>query len=277
MRRLRDGAGDGDATEASRAAPGNDLRLPGRDARSGPCPPRTLVVAAYASARAGVRALLAENNDDNVHIIGDIENADLLARLLPDMRPDVLVLEAAPSERQGGGDERAANVAAVLDALNAYAQMSASAETPALVVLGDAPSRAVVSRLAAASLPGWAYLLRAEADAVRLQNAVRAAASGLVVLDAAVSLALLRDATAERTNAGKAQTASYPAEETLTPREVDVLEKMAEGLPNKIIAVRLGISLHTVKFHVAQILGKLNASSRTEAVTVGARRGFITI
>jgi len=237
------------------------------------------VVAAYASARAGVRALLAENGDRDIHVIGDIERADLLARLLSDLRPDVLVLDAAPSLPQNGrgGDERAASVEAILDAL---AEGDARAEMPALVVLGDTPSRADVSRLAAASLPGWAYLLRAEADAARLQNAVRAVASGLVVLDASVSLALLRDNNVPLASpaapSGGQTIPSLPGE-VLTPREVDVLEKMAEGLPNKIIAVRLGISLHTVKFHVAQILGKLNASSRTEAVTVGARRGFITI
>lgn len=51
---------------------------------------------------------------------------------------------------------------------------------------------------------------------------------------------------------------------------------MAQGLANKQIGVKLGISLHTVKFHVAQILAKLNAASRTEAVTVGARRGYVS-
>ena len=68
-----------------------------------------------------------------------------------------------------------------------------------------------------------------------------------------------------------------PAGETLTVRETEVLQLVAQGLPNKIIASRLGISLHTVKFHVAAILAKLNASSRTEAVTLGARRGYVVL
>ncbi len=66
-------------------------------------------------------------------------------------------------------------------------------------------------------------------------------------------------------------------EEPLTPREVQVLERLAEGLPNKAIAARLGISAQTVKFHVASISGKLGAANRTDAVRRAARRGLITI
>jgi DNA-binding NarL/FixJ family response regulator len=66
-------------------------------------------------------------------------------------------------------------------------------------------------------------------------------------------------------------------EEPLTPREVEVLELLAEGLPNKSIAEQLGISDQTVKFHVASILGKLGASNRTDAVRRALRRGLIRI
>jgi DNA-binding NarL/FixJ family response regulator len=67
------------------------------------------------------------------------------------------------------------------------------------------------------------------------------------------------------------------AEETLTPRETQVLELLAEGLPNRAIAERLGISDQTVKFHVASISGKLGASNRTDAVRRAVRRGLITL
>jgi len=63
--------------------------------------------------------------------------------------------------------------------------------------------------------------------------------------------------------------------QALTPREKEVLRLMADGLSNKIIAYRLGISEHTAKFHVTSIFSKLNAGSRTEAVTVGVRMGLI--
>ena len=65
--------------------------------------------------------------------------------------------------------------------------------------------------------------------------------------------------------------------EVLTPREIEVLELVAEGLPNKAIAARLAISDQTVKFHVSSICGKLGAANRTEAVRRALRRGLITL
>jgi DNA-binding NarL/FixJ family response regulator len=68
-----------------------------------------------------------------------------------------------------------------------------------------------------------------------------------------------------------------PGVEELTPREVEVLELVAEGLPNKAVAVRLGISDQTVKFHLTSITGKLGAANRTDAVRRAVRRGLITL
>lgn len=66
-------------------------------------------------------------------------------------------------------------------------------------------------------------------------------------------------------------------EEALTAREMDVLERLAEGLTNKAIAHALGISDQTVKFHVAAIIGKLGATNRTDAVRRAVRRGLVAI
>src|ERR1035438_5187782 len=96
--------------------------------------------------------------------------------------------------------------------------------------------------------------------------AVEAAAAGLVVLHPQDIPALVTERPLPT-----AQT------QTLTPREVQVLAMLAEGHGNKTIAWKLGISEHTAKFHVASILGKLNAGTRTEAVTLGIRRGLILI
>jgi DNA-binding NarL/FixJ family response regulator len=65
--------------------------------------------------------------------------------------------------------------------------------------------------------------------------------------------------------------------EPLTPREIEVLELLAEGLPNKAIAARLRISDQTVKFHVSSISGKLGAANRTDAVRRAVRQGLITL
>ena len=65
--------------------------------------------------------------------------------------------------------------------------------------------------------------------------------------------------------------------ESLTPREVEVLELVAQGLPNKAIAARLGISDQTVKFHLTSISGKLGAINRTDAVRRAVRRGLVSL
>lgn len=103
--------------------------------------------------------------------------------------------------------------------------------------------------------------------AERLAVAARAAAADLVVLDPAFAIAV---------KSGRARDAEQPVEE-LTPRELEVLQLMAEGFSNKEIAERLGITDHTVKFHVNTILSKLDAHSRTEAVTRAARLGLIIL
>jgi DNA-binding NarL/FixJ family response regulator len=66
-------------------------------------------------------------------------------------------------------------------------------------------------------------------------------------------------------------------DEPLTPREVQVVELLAQGLPNKAIAARLGISDQTVKFHLASIAGKLGAANRTDTVRRAVRRGLIDL
>jgi DNA-binding NarL/FixJ family response regulator len=65
--------------------------------------------------------------------------------------------------------------------------------------------------------------------------------------------------------------------EPLTPRELQVLELVADGLPNKAIAVRLGVSDETVKFHLGSVFGKLGASNRTDAVRLALRRGLVPL
>lgn len=103
--------------------------------------------------------------------------------------------------------------------------------------------------------------------AERVAAAARAAAADLLVLDPAFTIAVLpvRDRDAET------------IVEDLTRRELDVLQLLAEGFSNKEIAERLGITDHTVKFHVTTILSKLDAHSRTEAVTKAARLGLIIL
>jgi two-component system nitrate/nitrite response regulator NarL len=110
-------------------------------------------------------------------------------------------------------------------------------------------------------------LLPRETDGPNLRAALIAAAQGLIVLEPSIAATLLP--------AGGQAQAPPPGE--LTPREREVLQLLAEGLPNKTIASHLNISEHTVKFHVNAIMTKLGAQSRTDAVMRATRAGLIVL
>jgi DNA-binding NarL/FixJ family response regulator len=111
---------------------------------------------------------------------------------------------------------------------------------------------------------GFRAVLPQDCSSAELIAAIEAAAAGLIVLRVQDMEALPGEVK---------RTEAVP----LTPREIEVLELVADGLGNKEISFRLGISEHTVKFHVNSILGKLNAATRAEAVAVGIREGLILL
>lgn len=128
-----------------------------------------------------------------------------------------------------------------------------------VVVLAQGPDEAAEALAAGAR----AVVLR-DAGPDRLAAALAAAAHGLVALDRSLG-PWLRPPPPARDGEG------------LTPREVEVLALLAEGLPNKAIARRLGVSERTAKFHVESILGKLGAESRSEAIVLAVHRGLVAI
>lgn len=148
------------------------------------------------------------------------------------------------------------------------------------VVLASVPSEDLPATDAAAVLltgeswtaeavrAGVRAILPANASAAEILAAVESAAAGLAVLDPRDLDALLAAAPAVPVSTDSSN---------LTARELEVLRMLAEGAANKTIAWKLAISEHTVKFHVASILAKLGASTRTEAVTVGIRKGLVLL
>lgn len=214
-----------------------------------------LVAAARASARARLESVVAASRA--LRLVSGPPDAPL-ARQVQALRPDVVLVDL-----DGG------RLDTVLAALPEPA-------TAALVVLADAPRRmradlAVERGLVRAVLPR-------DATSGEILAALDAVAAGLVVLHPDVladALDVARGPRARR-EAPPAPGVADPAQ-PLTAREVEVLGMLAEGLGNKTIASRLGISTHTAKFHVASILAKLGAGSRTEAVTIGMRRGLVVI
>src|SRR5438132_10252638 len=138
----------------------------------------------------------------------------------------------------------------------------------AIVLLTEVRDARSISRLLRS---GVRAILSRESDSDDVLSAIYAAYDGLVLLSTPTAETLA------------AVYGDHPLEvedelsEEITSRETDVLRMLAEGLVNKDIAVRLGISEHTVKFHISSILDKLGASTRTEAISLGIRRGLIPI
>jgi DNA-binding NarL/FixJ family response regulator len=201
--------------------------------------------------RAGLEALLTAS--PKLAVVGRAPDVTALAQQVEGVQPDVVLLQVELHE-----DE----------AIAALPTLSAGTHPPAVVVLVDEPSS---TWTAAALRSGVRAILPRQAVAAEIVAAIETAAAGLVVLHPDAVDALLPAApSAPRTLPGSAQ-------QTLTPREIEVLGMIAEGMGNKEIAWRLGLSEHTVKFHISAIFAKLHATSRTEAVTLGIRQGLIML
>jgi two-component system, NarL family, response regulator YdfI len=120
---------------------------------------------------------------------------------------------------------------------------------------------------------GASAVLSRSADPTEIVAVIRALASGFIVLQRPLLAALLDQ------SAAAAEPSNRDADGTprLTAREIEVLAALADGASNKEIARRLDISFHTVKFHVAAILDKLEAESRTEAVVKASQLGIVML
>jgi DNA-binding NarL/FixJ family response regulator len=194
----------------------------------------------------------------------------------------IRLLIAAPSAVTRAGLEALVASSPGVELLGSYPDLSAVEDLRPDVVLAAVPQAelvpaAAIVLLTADEQPPWTAdafrtgvraLLPRDASAAAILAAVEAAASGLAVVDP-------HDLEGLLASAAPAPLLGDPP--AITARELEVLRMMAEGAANKTIAWKLGISEHTVKFHVASILTKLNAGSRTEAVTLGIRRGLIMI
>lgn len=201
--------------------------------------PGTAAVAICA-ADPGRRAQLARSlgADAGLALAGAVGDAAALMRLIEQGVVDLVVADM-PSAEEVRRWTRRHRAAAVIALADAV---------PALDLL-RAGARAVLAR---------------SADASDIAIAVRAVQRGLCVLPHNIL--------------HEPAPAVHAVDETpLTAREFDVLAALADGLSNKAIARRLGISFHTAKFHVAGILAKLDADSRTEAVTKAAQRGLVML
>lgn len=202
---------------------------------------RVVIVGDDPLARGGLAGILSSR--PGLSVAGGLTLGDAVARSASALRPDVVVCDL-------GQDSEAARIA-----LREIARTG----VPVLAIFGPG------GRSSDALAAGARGIVARNTDADTLDAAVRAVESGLVVMDEAAAGPFLR--REER----------RAPDDPLTPRELEVLDLLAEGLSNKLIADRLRISEHTVKFHVNAILGKLGAETRTEAVVAAARLGLILL
>ena len=204
---------------------------------------RVLVVAQRPLARAGLRSLLPEQE-----LAGEASSIEQALQLSSSLECDLVFIEL----NEDVSDEWL------------HAAESLLAAGKHLVILGE-PSARQARQLIEVGVRG---ILPMNAGVDEVSAALQAASRGLLVLDPKALQAMLSpQEIIEEVN----------EPDGFTEREREVLELLARGWPNRMIANKLQISEHTVKFHVASLLNKLGASSRTEAVTRAVRRGLLAL
>lgn len=211
---------------------------------------RVLVSAHSALRRAELETIV--RTSEATTLAGSIYGLDMFSRQARDFQPDVLLADI------GGADSLALSRQSALDEDTALLSVVAIAD--------NADLRWVIPALR----NGMKSVLSRDASAQEIITAIQAAFTGLVLLESDVVKTILQNLRAAPRSPGEEM-------ESLTAREIEVLRMLGDGLANKAIATRLGISEHTVKFHISSVLSKMGAATRTEAVTQGIRNGLILI
>ena len=208
---------------------------------------RILIADDHPVVRDGLVAILS--TQDDLEVVGEAGNGRETVALAAERQPNVILLDLAMPEMDG------------VETLRQLRQANPDVRVIVFTAF-DTDERILTAVQAGAQ----GYLLKG-APRQELFNAIRVVHSGGSLLQPIVASRLLRQVSQEP---------EQPVE-PLTPRELEVLERLAQGLQNKEIAAELVISERTVKFHVSAILGKLDAGNRTEAVAIAAQRGLITL
>jgi DNA-binding NarL/FixJ family response regulator len=229
---------------------------------------RILLADDHPIVREGLRAVLETQPD--FEVIGTPEQAasgDEALHLALELQPDILLLDLEMPVMDGVETIRRLRQQLRLD------PRKGDGFRPRIIVFTafDNDERIIAALEAGAN----GYLLKG-APREDIFNAIRVTMQGGSLLQPVIASKLLRHVGKQNTLRPLAtqHSASY---ETLTERELEVLALLAQGMPNKEIAAHLTISERTAKFHVSSIMGKLGATNRTEAVSLAAQKGLITL
>ena len=213
-----------------------------------------------------------------IDVLVEASSPDLYAEIADLLRDHsrLRLIESAPDAAAGEESQRQPGVVVVaVDAGGeaAFESLGWVAAGVPIILLVENSARQISQALP----PGVRAILPRNVTPAEIAGAIEGVSAGLYVFHPSDvdSISMLRPR--EAPVAEVAPELAEPLVEPLTPREIEVLQLLSEGLGNKEIASRLNISEHTAKFHVASIMGKLGAMSRTEAVTLGIRHGLVMI
>ncbi len=213
---------------------------------------RVLLAEDHRIVREGTRQLLEQAGD--LVIVGEAENGRQAVDMTAELLPDVVVMDGRMP---------------VLNGLEATRAIKERHPGVRVLILSAYESDQYVFPALEAGADG--YLLKTSSGQ-ELARAIRRVYRGQSVLDPQITGRVLEQVTARRPPRADATMV-----EALSERELEVLQVVAAGKSNKEIADRLSISVYTVQVHLRNIYGKLGVASRTEAVTVALRRGWITL
>ncbi|HRE25774.1 MAG TPA: response regulator transcription factor [Anaerolineales bacterium] len=206
---------------------------------------RIAIASSIPAMRVGLTALIGESGPGRVVVVGAVETALAAAEWVRAAAVDAVVYDLA---LESGGDAAG------------LAQLRRAAPRVSILALCEGPTD---PRILAAIQAGARGCISRTATGADLLEALEDVAAGMPVLPPDSTATLLNQLRGDA-----------PAG-ALSPREVEVLRGVAAGLTNKAIALRLGISEHTVKFHLGGAMTKLGASSRAEAVATALRQGWL--
>ena len=207
---------------------------------------RVLIASPYPAMRAGLGVLLEEASPGAAAVVGEADSVETCLELARAADPQAILFDLALDDGEMSGLWRLHR------------------QAPAVPVLALSESNAD-SRVLAALQAGARGCLPKTAGGGELLEAATRVVAGQSILHPSATSSLLEQLRAE------------PPAEPLTGRESEVLALVADGLTNKAIGLRLGISEHTVKFHLGSAMNKLGAASRAEAVAQAMRRGWISV
>lgn len=201
-------------------------------------PPRCLIVDDHPVVRAGVRAVL-EQAFDEVEII-DAESIEQVGELSAARKPDVVIMDPW---RAG------------VDVVEVVDRLRAQVDAPIVVFTSDGGAR-LLSEALKAGVKGY---VRKDSPSEDLLRAIDAARDGDFYVDPGLSSTIVLD----------------EGDRTLSARQREILQMLADGMQTDMVADKLGLSTETVRTHTKRILAKLEASTRTQAVAIGIRHGLI--